>query len=104
MVRPAGTTQIAVPPPPSRSSLIPAPPRMFTSPPATGEVCAKTNAAHRLMQRPDDNEATVAKRLQVYEEQTKPLVEYYGARGLLRKVDAEAELDEVTRRVLAALS
>lgn len=76
---------------------------VFTSPPAAGELCAKTHVAHRLMQRPDDNEATVAKRLQVYEDQTKPLVDYYGARGLLRKVDAEAELDEVTRRVLVAL-
>src|SRR5580700_8822139 len=36
---------------------------LLTSPPAAHEVCPKTASAHRLMQRPDDNEATVAERL-----------------------------------------
>src|SRR5881275_1608258 len=36
---------------------------MLTSPPAASESCPKTGAPHRLTQRPDDNEATVAERL-----------------------------------------
>ena len=39
-----------------------------TSPGEVAEPCPRTGAAHRLIQRPDDNEATVAERLRVYEE------------------------------------
>jgi adenylate kinase len=55
------------------------------------------------MQRPDDAEATVAKRLAVYEEQTAPLIDFYRGRGLLKSVDADASLESVTERVEAAL-
>ncbi len=67
------------------------------------ERCPKTGAAHRLIQRPDDNEATVAERLRVYDEKTRPLIEFYRARGLLRVISAEGEVDEVTRRLTQAL-
>jgi adenylate kinase len=76
---------------------------VFTSPPAAGETCPKTGAEHRLFQREDDKEATVAHRLQVYEEKTKPLVEFYRAQDLLRTINAEGELDEVSARLGAAL-
>lgn len=76
----------------------------FTSPPAAGETCPGTGAPHDLFQRPDDNEATVAERLRVYEEKTKPLVDYYRGQGLLRTIDAEGELDEVTRRLERVLA
>src|ERR1700704_3403602 len=69
---------------------------MLTSPPAAGELCPKTAAPHRLTQRPDDNEATVAERLRVYDEKTRPLIDFYRARGLLRVIDAEGHVDEVT--------
>ncbi|MBS0364508.1 MAG: adenylate kinase [Proteobacteria bacterium] len=68
------------------------------------EPCPKTGKPHRLVQRPDDNEATVTERLRVYDEQTRPLVEYYRSRGLLRSIDAQGDPDEVTRRLTAALS
>jgi adenylate kinase len=55
------------------------------------------------MQRPDDAEATVAKRLAVYEEQTQPLIGFYRSRGMLKSVDADAPLEAVTERVEAAL-
>ena len=55
------------------------------------------------MQRPDDSEATVRKRLAVYEEQTRPLVDYYRAKGLLREIQADADLPVVTQRVEAAI-
>jgi adenylate kinase len=70
---------------------------------AEREMCPKTGAPHRLFQRPDDNEATVAHRLKVYEEKTKPLVEFYRHRGLLRSIDAEGEVGEVTQRLEDAL-
>jgi adenylate kinase len=58
----------------------------------------------RLLQRPDDNEATVSKRLAVYEEQTRPLVDYYRAKGLLREIDADADVEVVTGMVEKALA
>jgi adenylate kinase len=78
---------------------------LLTSPPAaaSGELCPKTGAPHRLTQRPDDNEATVAERLRVYDEQTRPLIDFYRARGLLRVINAEGDVDEVTRRLAQAL-
>jgi adenylate kinase len=78
---------------------------VLTCPPGTAEsdLCPKTGAPHRLFQRPDDNEATVAERLKVYDEKTKPLIEFYQDRGILRSIDAEGDLDEVTRRLELAL-
>jgi adenylate kinase len=78
---------------------------LFTSPPgeAESEICAKTGAPHRLYQRPDDDEAVVTKRLAVYDEQTKPLIAFYQEQGLLRAINGEGDLDEVTERLEAAL-
>jgi adenylate kinase len=56
-----------------------------------------------LYQRPDDRPEAVARRLEVYEQQTAPLVEYYRARGVFREVDGAAGLAEVTRRLCAIL-
>ena len=72
---------------------------IHTAPPPPEGCCA----ASHLVQRPDDKEETVAKRLQVYDEQTKPLVAHYTAQGLLRMIDADAEMAEVTQRLEAAL-
>ena len=74
-----------------------------TSPGEVAEPCPRTGAAHRLIQRPDDNEATVAERLRVYEEKTRPLIEFYRARGLLRVIHAEGGVEAVTRRLEQAL-
>ena len=49
----------------------------------------------RLIQRPDDREEVIGKRLEVYEAQTKPLIQYYEDAGLLRVVDADADVDAV---------
>lgn len=77
---------------------------VHTAPVPVPPPCAGQCTAPRLVQRPDDNEATVAKRLAVYEEQTAPLVGFYAAKGLLRKVEAEGDLPTVTARVEAALA
>jgi adenylate kinase len=78
---------------------------VLTAPPAgkADAVCPKTGAPHRLIQRPDDNEATVVERLRVYDEKTLPLIDFYRARGLLRVIDAKAGVDEVSRRLAQAL-
>ncbi len=76
---------------------------VFTSPMAEGELCPKTGAPHRIIQRSDDNETAVAERLKVYDEKTKPLVEYYSEQGLLRSINAEGDVDEVTARLNAVL-
>jgi adenylate kinase len=78
---------------------------LLTCPPgqAENETCPKTGGPHQLFQRPDDNEATVAERLKVYDEKTKPLIEFYREQGILRAIDAEGELDEVTERLENAL-
>ena len=77
---------------------------LLTSPPSgANAVCPKTGAPHRLLQRPDDNEATVSERLRVYDEKTRPLVDFYRARGLLKVIDAEGHLDQVTARLAQVL-
>ncbi|MDX5318044.1 MAG: nucleoside monophosphate kinase, partial [Actinomycetes bacterium] len=53
--------------------------------------------------RSDDTEDVIRHRLEVYHEQTAPLVDYYLERGLLVEVEAMGEIDEVTSRVIAAL-
>ena len=79
---------------------------VFTSPEAQAqsEPCPKTGLPHRLMQRDDDKEETVAERLKVYDEKTRPLIDFYRSRGLLRTIQAEGEVDEITRRLEAALT
>jgi adenylate kinase len=76
---------------------------VFTSPVTEGEVCPKTGGPHRIVQRSDDNEAAVAERLKVYDEKTKPLVDYYTQQGLLRSIDAEGDMDDVSARLNAVL-
>jgi len=65
--------------------------------------CRNCAAAPLLTQRPDDNEQTVVRRLAVYDEQTRPLVEHYRGLGILRTIAAMGSVDEVTARLLAAL-
>jgi adenylate kinase len=79
------------------------PPRVEGKDDVTGES---------LVQRDDDREETVRKRLEVYRAQTRPLVEYYGkwaATGDARapkyhKIDGTGPVEEIRRRVLAALN
>ena len=67
------------------------------------DVCPQERGPHRLFQRPDDNEHTVAERLKVYDEQTKPLAEFYRGHGLLRAIKAEGSVVEVAKRLNAVL-
>ena len=57
----------------------------------------------KLYQRADDSEATVSARLEVYNRQTAPLISYYADSGRLITVSGDGAVDEVGRRILAAL-
>lgn len=73
----------------------------FTAPGETPR-CQKCPDHPELYQRPDDKEDVIAKRLEVYEAQTRPLVDHYRRLGLLRVVPGEGALDEVFARMEAA--
>ncbi|MDE2304991.1 MAG: adenylate kinase [Gammaproteobacteria bacterium] len=68
---------------------------VLTSPPGTPPHCERCGDMPRLVQRPDDREEVIGKRLEVFEAQTKPLVKHYADNGLLRVVDADAEVQTV---------
>lgn len=53
--------------------------------------------------RSDDTEETIRRRLEVYAEQTAPLIDVYEQRGLVRRVDGMASIDEVTASLLDVL-
>ena len=74
---------------------------IYFSSPAELEACRK--AGGELLQRDDDNEATIRNRLQVYERQTAPLVDYYTKQGLLTTVSATGEVDAVYARLKTAI-
>jgi adenylate kinase len=67
------------------------------------DKCPNTGEPHKWVQRPDDTEETVAHRLKVYEEKTKPLIDFYRQKGVLQSIDAEGDVDEITQRLEGAL-
>jgi adenylate kinase len=70
---------------------------IYFSPAAEIDACLK--AGGQLIQRDDDNEDTIRKRLEVYRQQTEPLIEYYRKRGRLKTVDADGSIDQVYARL-----
>lgn len=56
-----------------------------------------------LYQRDDDKEEAVRKRLEVYREQTEPLIEFYRSKGMLHDIDAEPPIEEVFNQAVAIL-
>ncbi len=62
-----------------------------------------TNAGGVLEHREDDNEDVIGNRLQVYRNQTEPLVEFYRVQGKLKTVDADGTIDAVYERFQAVL-
>ena len=68
----------------------------------TGPVCPKCGG--EMYQRDDDKPETIQHRLNVYETQTAPLVEYYKGHSILREVDGDRPVDEVYADVKALLN
>jgi len=71
-------------------------------PPKNPDACDQDGS--RLIQRDDDQEETVRRRLAVYHEQTEPLVGYYEDRGLLRRFDGKRPQDDVNGHIRATLA
>jgi adenylate kinase len=67
------------------------------------EIVARLLKRAQIEGRSDDNEDTIRVRLQVYAEQTAPLLEIYRARGILVEVDGLGPIDEVSQRIFEAL-
>ena len=76
---------------------------VFTSPPDAASHLEKFGHVPRLIQRPDDKEEVIGKRLEVYDAQTKPLITYYTEAGILRVVDADAPMDVVFKGIQQAV-
>lgn len=71
------------------------------NPPKVFGICDKDQTP--LVQRKDDTEETVVKRLKVYYEETFPLIEYYKNKGLLVDIDGNGEILEITEKILEIL-
>jgi adenylate kinase len=71
-------------------------------PPKHEHVCDQDGA--RLIQRDDDREETIRRRLEVYHSQTEPLIAYYDRAGLLRRFDGRRSADEVHAHVRATVA
>lgn len=54
--------------------------------------------------RSDDTDEAIAHRLDIYEHETAPILEVYGPRGIVDRIDGVGSLDEITERVFAALT
>jgi adenylate kinase len=70
-------------------------------PPQVPGVCDLDGG--ELFQRDDDKPATIENRLEVYDDQTAPLIAYYANRGVLVGIDATGPVDDVTLRAIDAL-
>jgi adenylate kinase len=70
-------------------------------PPTREGVC--DHCGGELFQRDDDRPHTVRHRLEVYAEQTAPLIAFYAEKGVLVGIDATGPVDDVTERAIAAL-
>ena len=70
-------------------------------PSAKGDVCEECGAD--LIIREDDCEETVRKRLEVYHQQTQPLIDYYDEMGVLMTIDGTQDMDAVFESILKAI-
>jgi adenylate kinase len=71
-------------------------------PPKREGICDQDGS--RLIQREDDREETIRRRLQVYARQTAPLIDYYENAGLLRRFDGQRDPDEVHDHIRATVA
>jgi adenylate kinase len=74
---------------------------VFERPPKREGVCDFDGS--ELIHRADDTESVIGERLAAYERQTRPLVDFYKGRGLLKAVDGTGDIDRVTASVLEIL-
>lgn len=70
-------------------------------PPKAADKC--DDCGGELFQRDDDREDTMRKRLDVYEQQTSPLIEYYSNESLLRSIVGIGSIDEIQQKIISVL-
>ena len=75
---------------------------VITNPPPSDMKC--TECGGEVIQRADDNEQTVVNRLQIYEEKTFPLKEYYTMKGNLKIFDGDGTIEDIQRNIQEYLS
>ena len=71
------------------------------NPPQKDGICDQCGG--ELFQRDDDQEATIRARLQVYEEQTAPLIAYYKKKGLLRPIEGVGAIEEIFQKIVQVI-
>jgi len=71
------------------------------NPPMNEGICEKCGS--KLIQREDDKEETVRKRLGVYQEQTMPLIEYYKKKGKLVEIESSGGIEAVFQKMVNAI-
>jgi adenylate kinase len=76
--------------------------KSFNPPPEPMAAC-EAGGVHDLFQREDDSVELVSKRIQVYNDQTMPLIEYFAQRGYLVIVDGTLGIDEVSASIMRGL-
>jgi len=74
---------------------------MIFNPPKVAGICDECGG--ELYHRKDDDEDVIAHRLEVYAEQTEPIINYYKSAGLLKTISAVGEVSEIAARAIAAL-
>ena len=74
---------------------------LMFNPPKKDGICDQCGG--ELYQRDDDQEATIRARLQVYEEQTAPLIAYYREKGLLRAIDGMGAIEKIFGEIVKAI-
>jgi adenylate kinase len=75
---------------------------IFFSAPKNEAKCDKCGGD--LYQRDDDKEDTIKKRLDVYKAQTEPLIDYYGGKSILKRVDGQGDINEIFNKITTMLS
>ncbi|MDA8157388.1 MAG: adenylate kinase [Actinomycetota bacterium] len=74
---------------------------VYFNAPAKEGKCDKDGG--ELYQRDDDKEETIRKRLQVYESQTAPLIEYYGGKGIVRRIKGTGSISDIFNAITAEI-
>ncbi|MEK6682468.1 MAG: adenylate kinase [Nitrospirota bacterium] len=75
---------------------------VYFSAPKKDGVCDKCGG--ELFQRDDDKEETIKKRLDVYEAQTAPLIDYYKKKGMLKSISGTGSIEDIFSKVCAAIA
>lgn len=74
---------------------------VYFNPPSEEGKCDKCGGD--LFQRDDDKEETISKRLEVYQDQTAPLIDYYNQKGILKTVSGTGDIDAIFEKVVQTL-